>query len=204
MRPAELWHWLRKGYLVYGALLEVDGASQEDLEALPPMKPRALFFPGKFHVPRSLARRLNKADFTVTFDTAFRQVVQACIRDLWGWITPGMIRLACEAFEEGWAHSCEVWLEGRLVGGVYGYGVGRVFFAESMFHREDDMGKIALLHLVAKCFDLGFEVVDGEEMKDSLALLGAVGCPNREFLELAGRWLDEPTAWSPLPKELRT
>lgn len=166
---------------------------------------RGLFFPGKVHVPRSLARRMRRRDYEVTFDAAFMEVVKACKRSD-TWITHQIECAYEKAFGEGWAHSCEVWKEGQLVGGVYGLGIGKVFFAESMFHRESGMGKIALLSLLDRCFELGFEVVDAEEMQDGLALLGAVGCSNYAFSLMSYDWLHSgaQTPWSPPPTDLRT
>ncbi|MFN3683172.1 MAG: leucyl/phenylalanyl-tRNA--protein transferase [Fimbriimonadaceae bacterium] len=164
---------------------------------------RALFFPGKVHIPRSLARRIRKRDYEVTFDQAFLDVVRACKRPC-GWIC-GELEIGYEeAFQEGWAHSCEVWRDGNLAGGVFGVGIGKVFLAESMFHREPYMGKIALVHLLDRCFELGFQVVDGEQFKDDLARHGAVGCTNYAFSLMTYDWMEEETPWSPKPKALRT
>ncbi|MCA1948101.1 MAG: leucyl/phenylalanyl-tRNA--protein transferase family protein [Armatimonadetes bacterium] len=198
----ELWSIMMGCRFVYGDC--IDGKESDYLSIEYPER-RALFFPGKVQVPRSLARRMRRRDYEVTFDAAFQEVVKACKRSD-TWITH-QIEFAYEkAFREGWAHSCEVWKEGRLVGGVYGLGIGKVFFAESMFHWEPGMGKIALVRLLERCFELGFEVVDAEEMKDDLALLGAVGCSNYAFSLMSYDWLHSGvrTPWSPPPADLRT
>jgi len=199
----ELWSIMMGCRFVYGDC--IDGKESKEIAIEYPER-RALFFPGKVHVPRSLARRLKRRDYEVTFDAAFMEVVKACKRTADTWITRQIEYAYEEAFREGWAHSCEVWKESQLVGGVYGLGIGKVFFAESMFRRESYMGKIALVRLLERCFELGFEVVDAEEMQDDLALLGAVGCSNYAFSVMSYDWLHSGvrTPWSPPPADLRT
>ncbi|MCS6897147.1 MAG: leucyl/phenylalanyl-tRNA--protein transferase, partial [Nitrospira sp.] len=109
--------------------------------------PRAVLFPSKLHVPRSLRRTLRRHLFSVTLDTSFRAVMEGCAG--WRpqypeggtWITSEMIEAYTRLHELGYAHSVETWLDGRLVGGVYGVAIGRAFFAESMFTLVDDASK---------------------------------------------------------------
>ncbi|MDX2269291.1 MAG: leucyl/phenylalanyl-tRNA--protein transferase [Bryobacter sp.] len=120
----------------------------------------------KFHISRSLARRLNKADFEIAFDRDFAGVVKECAtrggqragHD--SWITPRLAEVYQELHRRGQAHSVEVWREGRLVGGTYGIHLGAAFFAESKFHRETDMSKVALWALVERLRQSGFLLLD--------------------------------------------
>ncbi|MCX7800569.1 MAG: leucyl/phenylalanyl-tRNA--protein transferase [Fimbriimonadales bacterium] len=165
---------------------------------------RALFFPGTLHVSRSLARRIRKGGFTITFDRAFDQVLRGCADREDTWLHEPLVSATKEAFRQGWAHSCEVWAEGRLVAGIYGLGIGRVFSAESMFRRETDMSKVALTALVEKCFEIGFAVVDTQTTMPYKLQLGAVPCPQSLYELLLPAWLRSDTAWSPRPTGMRT
>src|SRR5690606_26562027 len=111
--------------------------------------PRAVLFPAELRVSRRLIRRMRSAGFTVTLDTAFNAVVKGCAAPRAGsrgtWITPRMQRAYQRLHRHGYAHSCEVWLDGSLVGGVYGVSLGAMFFGESMFFREPDASKVALV-----------------------------------------------------------
>ena len=104
--------------------------------------PRAIIPLDTFHVPRSLARRIRKGGFEVRVDSAFRQVITACAEprpDLGIWITPPIIERYCELHRLGYAHSVETWIDGELVGGLYGVTLGGLFAGESMFssrHRQ--------------------------------------------------------------------
>ncbi|MDH5594857.1 MAG: leucyl/phenylalanyl-tRNA--protein transferase, partial [Gammaproteobacteria bacterium] len=114
--------------------------------------PRSVLFPDKLKISRSLKKTLNKNLYTVTLDTAFRDVMVACAqprKDGNGtWITPDMIDAYCTLFEQGHAHSVETWLNDELVGGLYGIAIGKVFFGESMFSKKTDASKVAFTKLV--------------------------------------------------------
>lgn len=161
---------------------------------------RAIFFPDSFIVHRSFAKTLRKNDFSVTYDQAFRQVMESCIRTEDGaegnWITGPILDCYTGIHREGWGHSCEVWREGRLVGGVYGIAIGRAFFAESMFHRETDMSKVALWALLEKVRELGFDFVEAQFPTPHLQSLGAQSIPSRKYLSLLQNALNGTTAWS--------
>lgn len=157
---------------------------------------RALFPIEGIRVSRSLARTLRRGGFDVRFDTAFEAVMRGCLRPQDNWISEPLIRLYVEAHEEGWAHSCEVWREGKLVGGVYGLAIGGCFCAESMFHRETDMSKVALRALVERCRDLGFVLFDAQVMNPHLASLGAYPMPHEDYLAAFRRAERVTTPWS--------
>ena len=147
--------------------------------------PRMVLFPAELKVSRSLAKRLNKADYEVRADTAFRAVMQACAAPRGGqagtWITSPMIAAYSKLHELGYAHSIETWINGELVGGLYGIAIGRMFYGESMFSRAPDVSKIAFVHLVRQLQRWGFGLIDCQMKTAHLASLGAREIPRAEF-----------------------
>jgi leucyl/phenylalanyl-tRNA--protein transferase len=139
-----------------------------------------------FHVPRRLARSVKAEHFRVCVDTAFAAVIQACaeagLRREQSWINDEVVTLYCELHQRGYAHSVECWREDELVGGLYGLSLGAAFFGESMFSRERDASKVALVHLVARLIRGGFELLDAQFLTDHLAQFGAVAIPRSEYL----------------------
>lgn len=137
------------------------------------------------HVSRSLARVLRRSDHDIRIDHDFDAVVAACAAPAPGrrqtWINAEIRRLYRALFEMGHAHTVEVWSGDELVGGLYGVHLGAAFFGESMFHRARDMSKIALVHLVARLRQGGFELLDTQFVTDHLQRLGAVEIPRREY-----------------------
>ncbi len=135
---------------------------------------RGIFPLDQFHIPRSLARRLRREDYTVTFDQAFEDVVQGCADRDETWINETIFELYCSLHKTGFAHSIEVWDGSRLVGGVYGVTIGAAFFGESMFSRATDASKVALTYLVDRLRLGGFQLFDTQFITPHLARLGAV------------------------------
>lgn len=141
-----------------------------------------------FRLSKSLAKTIRQDRFVVTTDTAFAQVIATCAesqadrRDTW--INPDIEDAFCQLHAQGLAHSIECWLDGRLVGGLYGLALGRAFFGESMFSRETDASKVALAWLVARLKVGGFELLDCQFMTDHLASLGAVEMTQGAYLKL--------------------
>lgn len=148
--------------------------------------PRAVLFPTEIRVGRRLERRMRNSGFTVTLDQDFNQVIKACAAPrpyaAGTWITPRMMRAYQRLHRSGYAHSCEVWLDGMLVGGVYGVSLGAMFFGESMFFREPDASKVALVSLVRQIERWGFSLLDCQVMNPHLKSLGARDLPRSEFL----------------------
>lgn len=153
----------------------------------------------RLHVPRSLAKARRGAERegrTVTRDQAFREVIQACAAaprpgQHGTWITAEMVEAYCELYRLGHAHSFEVWTpRGRLVGGIYGVDAGGAFSAESMFHREANASKLALLALVDHLRERGASWLDIQMVTPVLETLGAREIPRREFLGWLATALD--------------
>jgi leucyl/phenylalanyl-tRNA---protein transferase len=153
-----------------------------------------------FHVPRRLARTVRSDRFTVTSDLAFVDVMKACAAPAPGreqsWINAEILRLYTALHASGHAHSIESWRDGRLVGGLYGVKLGAAFFGESMFSRETDASKVALVHLVARLIAGAFELLDTQFLTAHLARFGTVEIPRREYLARLKRAIARPAYWS--------
>lgn len=144
--------------------------------------PRAIIPLDGFHTSRSLLRTLKKVPFTYSIDQAFSDVMQACGSRKETWITPQFHTAYGQLHHEGSAHSVEVWLEGKLVGGVYGVSLAGAFFAESMFHKVTDASKAALRYLVEHMNERGMRLLEVQFMTSHLKSLGAVDIPRRQYL----------------------
>jgi leucyl/phenylalanyl-tRNA--protein transferase len=131
-----------------------------------------------FHVPRRLNRVLRRGGFEVRCDTAFVEVMRGCAEASETrpstWINDEIVRLYGALFEHGAAHCIESWLDGELVGGLYGVSLGAAFFGESMFSRASDASKVALVHLVARLRLGGYRLLDTQFLTTHLAQFGAV------------------------------
>ncbi len=154
------------------------------------------------HVPRRLGRTLRQRRFELRLDTAFEAVVEGCAgagrRATQGtWITPEMVRAYGRLHALGFAHSCEAWQEGELVGGLYGVSLGAAFFGESMFSRRRDASKVALVTLAWQLRDWGFSLFDCQLQNPHLASLGAVEWPRARFLGALHEALAHPTRRGP-------
>jgi leucyl/phenylalanyl-tRNA--protein transferase len=163
--------------------------------------PRTILLPRQVHVSRSLRKTLRKGVFDVTVDSAFDRVIAACAgprADSDGtWLVPEMIRAYRRLHREGWAHSVEVWADDRLVGGLYGVAIGRVFFGESMFSHASDASKVALVHLCRVLEDRGFGLIDCQVLTGHLVRMGAVQIGRGDFVELLERLCAGPGAHQP-------
>lgn len=131
-----------------------------------------------FHVPKRLARTIRHAPFDIRTDTVFREVMLGCAEHSPGrdgtWINERILDLYCELHRHERAHSVECWREGKLVGGLYGVSLGAAFFGESMFSREKDASKVALVYLVARLIRGGYDLLDTQFVTSHLAQFGAV------------------------------
>ncbi len=160
--------------------------------------PRMVLLPEKLRVSRSLRRVLNKNQFEVRFDTAFDRVITACAAverpgQSGTWINSDMVRAYNDLHREGYAHSCEVWRDGRLAGGLYGVSLGGAFFGESMFTLEPDASKVAFVRLIERLREWAFTLVDCQIFTDHLARFGARELPRGEFLQTLAGALRLPT-----------
>ena len=149
--------------------------------------PRMVLFPDELKVSRSLGKTLRNRGFRVTFDTCFDTVVAMCAESgtrahEGTWISPAMRAAYGELHRLGHAHSVEAWLDDRLVGGLYGVLLGRIFFGESMFSTETDASKVALHNLVRWLRPYDVELIDCQVASEHLFTLGARLIPRAEFV----------------------
>jgi leucyl/phenylalanyl-tRNA---protein transferase len=148
--------------------------------------PRAIIPLDTFHVPRRLGRTVRHGGFEVRVDTSFRTVMEACAEPAPGrtttWIAPEMIDAYADLHTLGFAHSVETWREGRLVGGLYGVAIRGLFAGESMFSRERDASKVALVHLVERLRRGGFALLDTQFVVGGHMLqFGTIEIPRAEY-----------------------
>lgn len=156
--------------------------------------PRTVLLPDELHVSRSLAKVLRQQRYRVTFDTDFAAVIRACAEPRTyadgTWITDSMQAAYLELHQRGLAHSVEVWDGDALVGGLYGLGMGQLFFGESMFSRADNASKVGFATLVEHLKDWGFVLIDCQMPTQHLESLGARSIPRSEFARYLGQHLD--------------
>ena len=147
--------------------------------------PRMVLLPGEVRVTRSLARRIRNAGFEVRVDTAFIEVMRACAAPREGasgtWISAAIVAAYSRLFDAGYAHSIETWRDGVLVGGLYGVAIGRMFYGESMFSREPDASKVALVRLARQLQHWDFGLIDCQMETPHLVRMGARTLPRAAF-----------------------
>ena len=150
--------------------------------------PRGVLPLDAFHVPHTLRQLVKKpADrggFEIRFNHDFEATMRGCMarRPEGTWINGELIKAYLRLHDLGYAHSVEAWRDGQLAGGLYGVSLGAAFFGESMFHRERDASKVALVHLVERLRERKFELLDTQATTSHLRTFGAVDIPAREYL----------------------
>lgn len=163
--------------------------------------PRGVLPLDGFLVSRNLRKLVRQGRFEVTTDRAFEAVMRACAAPAAGrettWISPEIVEAYTALHRLGAAHSVECWRDGALVGGLYGVAIGGAFFGESMFHRERDASKVALVHLVRHLRAGGFTLLDVQFVTPHLAQFGAVEIPRPAYLRLLDAAIDVEAAWAP-------
>jgi leucyl/phenylalanyl-tRNA---protein transferase len=167
--------------------------------------PRMVLKTQDFRLHRSLRKTLqhfsSNPAYEIRFDTAFAQVINACAtkpRDgqPGTWILPEMIAAYIALHDAGHAHSIETWVDGELVGGLYGVNLGSMVFGESMFAHVTDASKIALCALVAFCRAQGISMIDCQQNTGHLASLGASEISRESFTSHVATALQHPApAW---------
>ena len=158
--------------------------------------PRLVLIPEEFHCPKRLARTIRQGVFTVTMDTDFAGVIDHCakIRITSGegtWITSAMKSAYIGLHGRGYAHSVECYLEGRLVGGLYGVCIDRIFFGESMFSLVSNASKVALAALVRQCVIRKIKIIDCQITTAHLLKLGAKEVSRARFQTFLQTCIDE-------------
>ena len=160
--------------------------------------PRTVIFPDELHVSRSLGKLLRQQRYSVTFDQDFAAVIQACAAPRayadGTWITESIQSAYLELHQRGYAHSVEVWDDGKLVGGLYGLAMGQLFFGESMFSRADNASKFGFATLTRQLQEWGFVLIDCQMPNDHLHSLGARAISRSDFAGFLRDHLDQPNA----------
>jgi leucyl/phenylalanyl-tRNA---protein transferase len=137
------------------------------------------------HIPKRLLKTLRKNPYRMTTDKAFNAVIQGCAesrpRRPETWINASIMKVFCELHERGHAHSVECWRGRELIGGIYGLEIGGVFFGESMFSNATDASKIALVHLIARCWKGRFKLFDTQFVNDHLMQFGVYELPHAKY-----------------------
>lgn len=151
--------------------------------------PRGIIPLDGFHVARRLQRLCRQGVFRIEIDRAFEAVVRACAgamrdaEDPGSWISEEIVESYVALHRQGVAHSVEAWAANILAGGLYGVCLGGAFFGESMFHRRTDASKVALVALVDRLTDRGFELLDTQWVTPHLEQFGAIEIPRKEYLK---------------------
>jgi leucyl/phenylalanyl-tRNA--protein transferase len=154
-------------------------------------------------VPKRLARTIRQEKFEIKVDTNFHGVIAGCAASRAGrrttWINKRITELYHELFKMGYCHTIEAWLDGRLVGGLYGVHLGGAFFGESMFSTERDASKVALIYLVARLSYAGFKLLDTQFVTEHLRQFGAVEISRPDFQKRLGEALQVHCGFQELP-----
>jgi len=167
--------------------------------------PRFVLFPEKLKVSKSMRPYFNQQKFQISFDQQFETVMRECGNvpregQDGTWITEEMVEGYTQLHEMGYAHSVEVWDGEKLVGGLYGISLGKVFFGESMFAKASNASKFGFISLVRKLEERGFWLIDCQQETPHLARFGAESIPRKDFIQtlernqqaktIKGKWND--------------
>jgi leucyl/phenylalanyl-tRNA---protein transferase len=157
--------------------------------------PRFVLFPPELYISKSMQSEFRKGTFRFSTNEAFHDVIRNCkVTRRAGqdstWITPEVENAYINLHSLGYAHSAEAWLDGKLVGGLYGIRIGKVFFGESMFSHQSNASKFAFISYVRQLSREGVELIDGQVYTPHLESLGARMIPRKEFIALLNTLVD--------------
>jgi len=172
--------------------------------------PRMILIPQEFHCSRSLGKATRKAGLSVSIDQAFSQVIQQCSAPRSyadsTWITDSMLAAYHHLHQLGYAHSVEIWQDEKLVGGLYGLAIGKMFFGESMFSLQSNASKIAFKALSDFLQRNGFPLIDCQVYSEHLQSMGAREVSRKDFFQQVQALVNSPshTNWNVKAVSLRT
>lgn len=150
--------------------------------------PRCVLVPNEIKISRSLAKHLRQDKFKITYNTAFNEVLEGCAATRKGiddtWITNDIKNAYSNLFKLGYAHSIECWRNKKLIGGLYGLAMGKVFFGESMFSRESNASKTVLVYLAQQLEKMNFRLIDCQVYSGHLQTLGAKPMQRELFIQV--------------------
>jgi leucyl/phenylalanyl-tRNA--protein transferase len=154
-----------------------------------------------FHTPRSLRKTVRQNRFVIRFDFDFEATIDACAEKreerASTWINAPIREAYVQLYRMGHCHSVEAWRAGRLVGGLYGLALGRVFFGESMFSKETDASKVCLVHVVERLNERGFALLDTQFTTEHLKHFGAIDVPRAKYEKMLGEALKGEAVFYP-------
>ena len=149
--------------------------------------PRGIIPLNEFHINRTIQKILKRGTFEISVNTAFEEVIRACaVREgnaTSGWITEDMISSYINLYKMGFAHSVEVWKDGKLAGGLYGVAICGMFAGESMFHRESNASKVALCALVERMKERDYSLLDCQMVTEVTSQMGAIKISRADYLQ---------------------
>ena len=149
--------------------------------------PRMVLSPGEAHISKSLRKAFRRQPVEIRVNSQFEQVIRHCannpLRRDGSWITEQMVQAYIRLHKEGWAHSFEVWQQGSLIGGLYGVGIDRCFFGESMFSLQPSASKFAFIALSGWAKEAGLSMIDCQLYNPYLDSLGASMMAKQPFQE---------------------
>lgn len=146
----------------------------------------------RLHVPKRLKKtvcqgKLSGGPYDIRINHAFKDVMEACaaqtVMRKETWINPSIIHVFCMLHDMGHAHSVECYVDGKLVGGLYGLSIGSAFFGESMFSAMRDASKVCMVHLAARLFHARYDILDTQFTNDHLEQFGVYEIPHAAYLE---------------------
>lgn len=157
--------------------------------------PRCVLLPEHLHIPRSMKRILASGVFSFTVNSCFAAVIEACAQSprpgqSSTWIIPEMQSAYIDLYKAGYAHSIEVWEDGRLAGGLYGVALGNIFFGESMFFARPNASKAAVIWWVEQLKSLGFVLIDCQQGTEHMFRFGAKYMPRADFVHILQKNVD--------------
>jgi leucyl/phenylalanyl-tRNA--protein transferase len=160
--------------------------------------PRGILPLNSFHIPGTLKAVIRKGKFEIRVNFDFQATMRGCMEARAGgtWINETLIAAYTRLHHMGLAHSVEAWLDGQLAGGLYGVSLGAAFFGESMFHRVTDASKVALVALVNRLNERGYELLDTQATTDHLRKFGAIDIPAEDYLRRLKKALVKPCEFS--------
>jgi leucyl/phenylalanyl-tRNA--protein transferase len=164
---------------------------------------RGILMLDQVHIPRRLAKTIRQGLFEVRIDSDFEAVIDGCAASRPGrrttWINPKIRALYRDLHTSGYCHTIETWLDGRLVGGLYGVAMSGAFFGESMFSTERDASKVALVYLCARLIHGGFSLLDTQFVTEHLRQFGTIEIDRAEFHTLLETALSHDADFLRLP-----
>ncbi len=145
------------------------------------LAPRCVLLPEQYHLPKRAARKQASMPFVITLDTVFDKVLEGCASRSETWLTKDMRTAYSRMFHYGYAHSVEAWLDGKLVGGLYGVTIGRAFFGESMFHTVSEASRVCLRALTDLLCLRGIVLLDCQQQTQHIMSQGGIMLKREDF-----------------------